>query len=190
MSNYKNTSGLVDGVLNFLVIGGSLAAAIAAPNILQALDKPLDKYFQKMDKRAQAREMQRVLRYMKQQGLIRGEYEHGLVITKKGKKRIEQVKLTSLSIEPQKPWDKSWRIIFYDIPEKHKSARDALTNKLRRHGFWQLQRSVWVYPFPCREEILALTTHYGINKYVSYIEAGHIDNSKRLVEKFKARKIM
>ena len=44
-------------------------------------------------------------------------------------------------------WDKKWRIIFFDIPEKKRRHRDALRTMLRLVGFKEFQKSVWVYPY-------------------------------------------
>ena len=44
-------------------------------------------------------------------------------------------------------------MIIFDIPEKKKSAREALRDKLKDLGFAKLQDSVWITPFPCENEI-------------------------------------
>jgi len=45
-----------------------------------------------------------------------------------------------------KPWDKKWRLVVFDIPEKNRLARDALRKKLKELGFAPLQRSTWISP--------------------------------------------
>ncbi len=175
----------MDGVLKLLVASSGLAAAAIAPNILQILDKPFGKFTKTMDKRQREREVQRVLYYMKQQGLVSGSYDHGLQITKSGLKKLQQFNITHINIPRQKQWDKQWRLVFFDIPEKHKAGRDALTRKLKELGFYPLQRSVLVHPYPCRNEIAAITSAYGISQFVSYIETRHIDQEKLLRKKFR-----
>jgi DNA-binding transcriptional regulator PaaX len=185
MGRNKETSAAVDGLLKFAAFGGILAAGLVAPNMAKALDKPTQKYFDHLDKRAREREMRRIVQLMKRQSLIKGDYEHGLTITKKGKQRAEKARLDSLQIPKPAKWDRKWRIIFYDIPEKHKKGRDSLTAKLKDVGFYQLQKSVWVHPFPCRDEVEAVCLSYGIDKYVSYIETSYIDKQKLLEKKFR-----
>ena len=177
----------MDFVLRELVTLGAISAGLALPNLLTALDKPLNKYLNQLDGRARAREARRVIYYMKSQGLIVGEYEFGLTITGKGKKALAKLDIDNVTIQQPRKWDKTWRIIFYDIPEKHKSGRDALTSELRRLGFFQLQRSVWIHPLPCRDVIEKVTTKFQIEKYVSYVESPKLDNQAVLVARFKKR---
>lgn len=180
----QTTEAIIDNTLKLLVTTSGLAVAVIAPNVLKSLHKPYGSFLKKMDKRQQQREVQRVLYYMKQQKLISGSYDHGLHITKKGKAKLRQADLDQVSIPKPRRWDKQWRIVFYDIPEKHKFGRDALTRKLKEIGFYSLQRSVMVHPFPCRQQIKTIATVYDINDYVSYIETSHIDQQKVLIKKF------
>ena len=180
------TSTIVDAILKTLILSGTLTVTVMAPNALQALDKPLAKFFKKMDKRAQERELRRVLYYMKKKQLIRSQdYDHGISITALGRKRLQRVEIDSLTIAKPKKWDKKWRIVFFDIPESQKNGRDALTRKLKDLGFYQLQRSVLVHPYPCLNELTAVTHAYGINRFVSIIETDYIDKQKLLFRKFR-----
>ena len=187
MARNETTSAVVDGLLNILVVGGLLATTLAAPNALQALDKPLKLYFRKMDKRAREREYRRLLRYMKKQGLIKyrtEDYEHGILLTEDGRRRAEAADLERLSIRRLQKWDNKWRIALFDIPESDKQARDHLTAKLKEIGFVQLQRSVWVHPFPCQEEVSAITHQYDVSRFVTYVETIHIDSQEKLKDRF------
>lgn len=185
--NREITSRLVDEIIRLGALGASLSAAMVAPNAIQALDKPLRKLFARLDQHEQVREVQRVIRYMKQKGLLAGSYEHGLQLTRKAKERLIRNELETLSVTPQKTWDKRWRIILYDIPERQKSARDALGTQLLRIGCFQLQKSTWITPFPCRDDIVKICTHYDIDTYVTYFEALNLDNEKALLSRFKRR---
>lgn len=187
MNKNDTTSAVVDGVLKALIVGGTFSTAIIVPNVLQILDKPVGSALKKLDKRSQQRELRRVLYYMKKKQLIAvtKSYDYGISITKKGRSRLERVALDVLEISIPKKWDKKWRLVFFDIPEKHKSGRDALTRKLKELGFYQLQRSVLVHPYPCHTEIEAITLAYGIDQYVSYIETDHIDHQALLMKKFR-----
>ncbi len=99
---------------------------------------------------------------MKNRGYLAGDYEHGLQITDKARRRLSRVRLSDIIIQPQKVWDKTWRIVIYDIPEEHASARRNLTRQLRCMGCFQLQRSTWITPFPCRSEVEAIRAQYHI----------------------------
>lgn len=187
MARNQNTSAVVDGLLRLLATGGLLATSLLIPNALKAFDKPLNNYFNKLDERAREREYKRLLRYMKQQELIvyhTKEYEHGIQLTKRGQLRAAKVNLDYLSIQPPQKWDQKWRIILFDIPETNKTARDYFTSRLRTLGFVQLQKSAWVHPFPCREEVAAVAQQYGIRRYVTYLETTYIEAPEKLKNRF------
>lgn len=187
MSRNDTTAKIIDAVLKLSVGVSALSVGLLVPNALVALDKPLKRFLSHMDRREREREARRIISYMKSQGLLKGEYEHGLRITSKGGKRLDDLEFDTLKIPVQKRWDHRWRLVFYDIPEKNKRGREALTSKLRDLGFFQLQQSVWIYPFPCREIIEKVTTHFEIGRYISYIETPRIDNEIVLIRRFKKR---
>lgn len=157
---------------------------MAAPNIIQALDKPLKIYFKKMDARDKEREIRKTLTYMRKHNLIKGDYKHGLLITKKGRKRAIKSDLDKLKISAPMKWDKKWRLVLFDIPEAKKSGRLALTRKIKQLGFRQLQKSVWIFPYPCRAEIELVCVQYEVDEYVSYIETSYLDNQDILQKQF------
>lgn len=185
--NRELTKKLIDELIRFGAFGVALSAAVVAPNIMQALDGPLRKLFDRLDAREKEREIQRVIRYMKQQGLLAGSYEHGLQLTEKARKRLAKADFESLRVEPQITWDKRWRIIIYDIPEDHKSARNALAGRLRSFGCFQLQKSTWITPFPCRDGVATLAAHYDVDENITYFEAINLDNEKVLKKRFQKK---
>lgn len=187
MARDSRTSEMIDTLLKFSVGAGALVTGVFIPNAMIALEKPLGKYFDHLDAKARERETMRLVRYMKYRGLLVGDYEFGLKISTKGQERLKQLDFETMSIDEPRKWDHMWRIIIYDIPESKKVGRQSLTAKLRELGFVQLQKSAWIHPFPCREVIEKITSTYGIEKYVSYLETSHLDNESVLVNRFQKR---
>lgn len=185
MNRKYATGKILDEALRITVSAGALAGALVLPNLLIALEKPLNKYLDNYDQRERQREAKRIIYYMKSQGYLRGEYEHGLQITAKGRKHLQKMDFEQLQIGNQSLWDHMWRIVFYDIPESNKAGRQSLTSKLRKMGFFQLQRSVWIHPLPCRDVIEKVTNMYELDKFVSYIETAHLDNQNILLKRFQ-----
>lgn len=181
------TAALIDEVIRFSAYGGVLAAAILAPNIIQVLDRGLRKLDKTLDARERQRESLRIIAYMKQRGLLAGDYEHGLKITNKARKRYEKIQLDELRIASQPRWDGLWRIIIYDIPEKKKYARDALGSLLRQIGCFQLQKSTWITPFPCATELETICARHEIDQYVSIFEARQLSNAHALIGRFRKK---
>lgn len=157
-----------------------------APNIMIGLKKPLDSLFQHLDKQEREREIRRTLYYMKERGYLAGEYEHGLQLTDKARERLARID-AKLIATPQDVWDGWWRIIIYDIPNELQSARHALQNELRRYGCYILQRSVYITPFPCIDDIQTLAARCGADKYVTHFEAKNLPNAAAMIRLFKKK---
>ena len=183
----KVTSKLVDEIILFTAISSALAAGVFAPNIFIALDKPLRKLYKHLDDNERKRQLQKTIRYMRQRGMLAGSYEHGLQLTDKARKRLARIELEKIEVAIAENWDGLWRIVMYDIPESQRADRIAFTSHLRQKGFFLLQQSAWINPFPCRELVEALTTHYTVDKYVTYFEAIHLDNAPAMVKRFQKK---
>lgn len=145
-----------------------------------------DKYYGDEDyQRTYAR---KVIKRLKQKGLVKILEKEGktmLAITKLGKKQLEKWQLGDLKIERPKKWDGRWRIAIFDIPEKKHRARDIVREQLKDFGFYYLQNSVWIYPYPCEEIILAIAKAYDLLPYMIYIEANYLGDDRYLKRHFK-----
>lgn len=106
-------------------------------------------------------------------------------ITKKGKTRLLKYNLDELKIEKPQIWDRKWRIIAYDIPIGKKNASNALRHALKQLGIYQLQKSVYLYPYPCGDIIEFLREIYGIGENVTYITVGFLENEEAYKQHFQ-----
>ncbi|MFZ2522158.1 MAG: CRISPR-associated endonuclease Cas2 [Minisyncoccia bacterium] len=105
------------------------------------------------------------------------------ILSKKGKEEALRYNMDEMII-PKMKWDKKWRIVMFDIPEKLKKVRDSLRYQLKRLGFIELQRSVFVFPYDCQKEIEYIVEFYNIKKFVRFIVASTVDNELHLKKKF------
>lgn len=92
-----------------------------------------------------------------------------IVLSELGKKHALRYNPENISISIPTCWDKKWRIIVFDIPEKKRKARDALRFEIKKLGFFELQKSVWIYPFDCRNAIDFLVEFFEVRRYVRYL---------------------
>ena len=106
------------------------------------------------------------------------------ILSLEGRRVALTYNLDKMTIEKHK-WDKKWRIVIFDIPEKKKKMRDIFRFRLKGLGFLELQRSVFVLPFECHNELEYVIEFYNIRKFVRFIEANHIDNELDLKYRFK-----
>lgn len=110
-----------------------------------------------------------------------------LTLTKEGRKQAKLLLLLKGSINFKKPkvWDKKWRVVLFDIPEKDRAFRDILRNHLRELNFKKLQHSAFVSPYPFEKLIFELAGLYSAKKYVRVITATKIDNEKVIKKYFR-----
>ena len=96
--------------------------------------------------------------------------QKGIVIaglTKKGKLKALDYYFESLAVTNKK-WDGKFRILVFDVPEKLRKGRDALRWKIKRLGFKELQKSVFVTPYECKKEIDFVVDYFNLAKHVHY----------------------
>ena len=101
-------------------------------------------------------------------------------LTEKGRERVLTFDDTKMRIEKPVRWDGKWHVVLFDIPEKHKRAREALRFKLRELGFHQWQKSVFVHPYPCREQVDFISAFFNVRTYVRCAVMYDITNEAEL----------
>lgn len=109
-----------------------------------------------------------------------------LVLTKEGNRyaRLQSLLGFKIDFKNSKQWDKKWRIVLFDVPEKEREFRTVLRGHLRELRFFQLQKSVFISPFPYEKPIAELVALYGAEKHVRIITADWIDNETRIKRHF------
>jgi len=107
-----------------------------------------------------------------------------LVLTKKGKLKALTFNFQKMKIKKQK-WDGKWRLVIFDIPEKLRRARDALREKLKELNFYELQKSAFVFPYECQNEIEFIVEFFNLKPYVRFAILESIDNELHLKKIFK-----
>ena len=82
-----------------------------------------------------------------------------------------------------KKWNKKWYLVFFDVPEIQRNKRDYLRRYLRKLGFFPYQKSVYLFPYECEDEIKLIKQIVEGAKYMKYIVADRIED-ENLVKKF------
>lgn len=107
-----------------------------------------------------------------------------LVLTAKGKNRILRYDMDKIKIEKPKKWDGLWRVVSFDIPEKKKQARNALVMKLKNLEFYPMQKSFFIFPFECKNQIDFIVEFFELANYVRFMRVKNIDIELDLKRKF------
>ena|SRR3989344_9295451 len=167
-------------------VPNALSISLSVSQALKAAD---------MDAHALARrEMSRVYRKLLAQGQIKMiDKKDGVshyALTEKGKELAQRFEYQNIRLKPKKGWDRQWRIIIFDIPERLRGKRDVLRDALRRVGFIKLQQSVWVYPHDCAELVVLIRKDLHLYTYVLYIVADTIEREREIAKKFGIEKYL
>ncbi|MBI2607725.1 MAG: hypothetical protein HYW51_02785 [Candidatus Doudnabacteria bacterium] len=147
--------------------------------------------FQRL-KKYNRRQIEQSFRNLEKQNLISVSNHAGKTIvevTKNGHQRLLSYNLDEMVISKPRRWDGKWRVVIFDVPEKFSAARKFFRGKLKELGFTSIQKSVWVYPYPCEDELDFLKEIYEVRSFVRMIIAENIDIQKDLLEKFNLRKV-
>jgi DNA-binding transcriptional regulator PaaX len=135
--------------------------------------------------------LRRSFEVLRQRGYLMRRIRSGkeeFLVTDKGKKKLAILLTEGLHIKRSKKWDKKWRVVLFDIPETKRHVRRGISKRLKAMGMHALQDSVFVSPFPCKEEIDFLTRHFFAEKYFVYLEADNIESKEDLMSVFKIRR--
>lgn len=134
--------------------------------------------------------VKRTVRNLERKKLLMRSIKNGkevFVVTQLGKRQLEQYLMEDLHILPSKKWDKKWRVLMFDIPEKHKRVRDEVSVVLRNMGMHAIQNSVFVSPYPCKDEVDFITGFYRAKEYFIYFETDNIECKEDLLTLFQLR---
>lgn len=154
----------------------------------------IEDFYQYRDERENDRyNIRHKIHYLKQQGLINTFVENKerfIELTPKGIKRLKKNKVDNLKIEKPKKWDGRFRMVIFDIPEKDRPMRDGVRHALDSVGFKQIQKSVFVFPFECKEEIEVICSYFSVKKYLKYLVADIIEGEEDIIRYFLDFKIL
>ncbi len=106
--------------------------------------------------------------------------EDRIKLTKKGKELLREIQLSEIIVAKTRQWDGLWRLVSYDIPEKYKKSRNLFRCVLERNNFYQIQKSLWACPWPCKEEIAILAKNINVSEYVVFMETNKLSDKKEL----------
>jgi len=87
--------------------------------------------------------------------------------------------------QKEKKWNKKWFMVFFDVPEIQRNKRDYLRKFLNKIGFYRYQKSVYIFPYECEEEINLIKKIVERAKYMKYIIAEKIEDEDAIKTFFK-----
>lgn len=182
-ANERLTARIITLTLRLLVKYGKLSATALYSKITKQLPQ---ESIAELESKGGIQEILRITRYLKSKNYITKQGRGDLAttqITEAGFNRLQELNFNHLSLDGD-PWDGLWRVVTFDIPESHRTARSALRRLLKQLGFKQLHLSVWVHPLPCSDEIKFIKDKYGVHEHITLLEVTTFDEEPKFKQLF------
>lgn len=150
-------------ILGSVEAAGLIGLAIVAPNVIGAMDR-----LGLIPSRQQSGVIRASAKRLVKQGLL--SWEHGkLRLTKTGQAELRRLTIAERASARPRRWDKKWRLLIFDIPERRAYLRKRIRYTLRSIGFERLQDSVWIYPYDCEDLVALLKADFKVGRAMLYL---------------------
>ncbi|OGD84517.1 hypothetical protein A3B51_02305 [Candidatus Curtissbacteria bacterium RIFCSPLOWO2_01_FULL_41_18] len=172
-------------VLILLGAGAFLAASIIFPG-LPMVAKPFINAAKEANRNKRQKEwekfnlwrLRQVVKRMQSSKLVEIKEEKSIPIikiTQKGKQKLLRYKIDEMALD-ESSWDGKWRLIIYDVANTKRAHSEMFRTMLNKLKFLKLQRSVYLTPFKCEDEIEYLRLLFGIGNEVQILKVGSLEN--------------
>ena len=178
----QNVKSTLNATLGLIALGGFLTVGVFAPNAVGIFGKILG--IDERDRKKRYRALWQSYHRLKNQHALQFKEEiNGVAIygpSPFGMKKIKKLVYDELTLVVPKRWDEKWRLVIFDIPEKFRKKRNGLRTKLKELDFYQCQKSAWMHPFPCLEEISFVVEMLGLSRWVKLFTIDEMTDGKVL----------
>lgn len=187
MTRIKGT--VTQEILHTILVGGAFILAAQSPYFWMRAYK---QWFQGKPSGFREPQVRDAFRYLRKRKLIVVEkHNHQIYIrlTQEGEKKAGKFQINKLTIATPRRWDGVWRLIIFDIPEKLKIKREVFRGKLKELGFYPLQKSIWIYPYPCEKEVMLLREFFNLQpRHIRVLEVQKLEDDEFLRKHFNLGK--
>lgn len=167
-----------------LLTAGAVLSLTRRPDAYFRIIKSASKEWKNINHRTLRRSIRRLYQSQVIRCLENSDGTVMLELTSEGRKRVLRYQPEKMKIKKPAKWDGMWRLVIFDIPESLKRERMALAGMLRRLDFYPIQRSVFIHPFECKNEIDFIVEMFDLRPYVRFLIVKDIDIDIELRHRF------
>jgi CRISPR-associated endonuclease Cas2 len=144
----------------------------------------LNEYFsQNTSEEVSSRQISKMIYELKKRDYLDWSEGDSVRLTEKAKiKIIDQISET-------KERDGKYRLISFDIPEIKRQNRNNFRRAIKRIGFKQVQKSLWVSDRNVGELVEAAANEYKVNDYIAYFVADKSNIDKYLKKVLRSERL-
>src|SRR3989338_1874036 len=118
-------------ILDHLLISGAVILALQHHANMSRFFKQLPRDLRKYKETQLRRALHRLKKQSRIEYIKESDNNMTIKITKGGRDFLRKMDFDNLTLERTENWDKKWRLVIFDIPEKKKPAREVLREKLK-----------------------------------------------------------
>lgn len=167
-------------VLSVISTAGTLAVAIVAPNVFQALPHIMGEQRYKL-----AFQTKSALGRLIVKGYVTRDARGMLRATEAGVRHLQiEMAREKQPARSARRWDGRYRLVLFDIPQRRRAIRDRLRRLMGEFGFFRLQDSVWVSPYDCEELVALVKAELHLGHDVLYAVVEEIGNARKIKSHF------
>lgn len=175
----------VKEILVLLGAGTFLAASIVMPG-LPIVAKGIHDIYQSSKRESDLKQwekfnlwrLRQVIKRMQNSKLVEIKEQNSQIIvkiTEKGRKKLLSYDLEKIKLDESK-WDGKWRLVIYDVKKSKRNNSEAFRMSLRKLNLLKFQKSVYLTPFKCEDEIEYLRQLHEIGDEVQILTVGSLEN--------------
>ena len=94
-------------------------------------------------------------------------------LTAKGRRLLEEGEERIYHPPRDEPWDGTWVLLSYSIPEERRSLRDRLRDRLSWLGFGSLTGGLWISPHEVGDRVREIAEELDVTDYLELFQATH-----------------
>ena len=184
---YTKIDPKIKDILILLGEGAFLASSIVFPGIPIIASKLLkiNEYVKKTGNHKDWQKfnlwrLRQILKRMKDAEYVEIKEENGLSvvkITKKGQDKILRYNIEKMDLDETK-LDGHWRLVIYDIKTPKRKNSEMFRRSISKLKMLKLQKSVYITPFACEDEIEYLRQIYEIGSEVLILKVKNLENEQ------------
>jgi DNA-binding transcriptional regulator PaaX len=99
----------------------------------------------------------------------------GYILTPKGQLKVFKTEIKVL--KRKRLPSGQYLMVFFDIPEKNRKARDLFRLYLKDLGFERIQKSVWITPYNIKKELQKLIRDCGVEEYAKTLVVKELNSN-------------
>lgn len=106
-------------------------------------------------------------------------------LTGNGRRLLVEGKARIFHVTWDTPWDGSWFLLAYSIPENQRQIRDRLRDRLAWLGFGSLGNGLWISPHDVHAHVVEMARRMGIQEHMECFHGERVTemDTRKMVDK-------